>query len=104
MNSSIHKLDSKKLSNEQIKYLNILIKDCLAGKRITNLHINSLDTCILFKQYITEYICKNSKLLSKELNRLNTLIYLLQEKESIIKLSNKELITLNINLHSERVI
>lgn len=104
MNSSIQRFDNIKLSDEQIKYLNVLIKDCLAGKRVTNLHINSLNTCILFKQYVIEYICNNCKLQLKELNRLNTLIYLLHDRGSIIMLNNKELNTLNRKLDSEMVI
>lgn len=103
MNSAIQNFNNAILSSREIEYLNTLIDNCLEGKRIINIHINSLNTCKCFRNYIIDFICDNYMLDTKQLNRLDTLIYLLQEKELTIQLSNKELITLDVKLNTEGV-
>lgn len=103
MNSAIQNFNNARLSSREIEYLNTLIDNCLEGKRIINIHINSLNTCKCFRNYIIDFICDNYMLDTKQLNRLDTLIYLLQEKELTIQLSNKELITLDVKLNTEGV-
>lgn len=104
MNSAIQNFNNAILSSREIEYLNTLIDNCLEGKRIINIHINSLNTCKCFRNYIIDFICDNYMLDTKQLNRLDTLIYLLQEKELTIQLSNKELTTLDVKLNTEGVI
>lgn len=103
MNSAIQNFNNAILSSREIEYLNTLIDNCLEGKRIINIHINSLNTCKCFRNYIIDFICDNYMLDTKQLNRLDTLIYLLQEKELTIQLSNEELITLDVKLNTEGV-
>lgn len=104
MNRTIQNQNTYDLSSEQLRYLNILVTKSLNGERVNTIHISSLNVCIGFRKYITDYVCNNHMLSIKEINRLDTLIHLLQEKELTIELSNKEIITLDCELNSRRVI